>query len=50
MHAARWSACSFLAINRDETVSVLLLEKNSRMALRLSQRACAMTNCLGGEL
>jgi branched-chain amino acid transport system ATP-binding protein len=32
-------ARSIAAINRDENVSVLLVEQNSRMALRISQRA-----------
>jgi len=32
-------ARSIVAINRDENVSVLLVEQNSRMALRISQRA-----------
>jgi branched-chain amino acid transport system ATP-binding protein len=36
-------ARSIVAINRDEKVSVLLVEQNSRMALRISQRAYAMT-------
>ncbi len=36
-------ARSILAINRDENVSVLLVEQNSRMALRISQRAYALT-------
>jgi branched-chain amino acid transport system ATP-binding protein len=36
-------ARSILAINRDEKVSVLLVEQNSRMALRISHRAYAMT-------
>jgi branched-chain amino acid transport system ATP-binding protein len=36
-------ARSIVAINRDENVSVLLVEQNSRMALRISQRAYAMT-------
>jgi branched-chain amino acid transport system ATP-binding protein len=36
-------ARSIVAINRDETVSVLLVEQNSRMALRVSQRAYALT-------
>ena len=34
---------SIVAINRDEQVSVLLVEQNSRMALRISQRAYALT-------
>ncbi|RWF51675.1 MAG: ABC transporter ATP-binding protein, partial [Mesorhizobium sp.] len=34
-------ARSIVAINRDEKVSVLLVEQNSRMALRISQRAYA---------
>ena len=33
---------SIVAINRDEGVSVLLVEQNSRMALSISQRAYAM--------
>lgn len=36
-------AHSIVAINRDEKVSVLLVEQNSRMALRISQRAYALT-------
>lgn len=36
-------ARSVVAINRDEKVSVLLVEQNSRMALRISQRAYALT-------
>src|ERR1700710_455141 len=36
-------ARSIVAINRDEQVSVLLVEQNSRMALRISQPAYAMT-------
>jgi branched-chain amino acid transport system ATP-binding protein len=36
-------ARSIVAINRDENVSVLLVEQNSRMALRISRRAYAMT-------
>jgi branched-chain amino acid transport system ATP-binding protein len=36
-------ARSIVAINRDEGVSVLLVEQNSRMALRISQRAYALT-------
>jgi branched-chain amino acid transport system ATP-binding protein len=36
-------ARSIVAINRDEHVSVLLVEQNSRMALRISQRAYALT-------
>jgi branched-chain amino acid transport system ATP-binding protein len=39
-------ARSIVAINRDEKVSVLLVEQNSRMALRISQRAYAMTTGL----
>ena len=35
-------ARSIVAINRDEKVSVLLVEQNSRMALRISQRAYAL--------
>jgi branched-chain amino acid transport system ATP-binding protein len=35
-------ARSIVAINRDEKVSVLLVEQNSRMALRVSQRAFAL--------
>jgi branched-chain amino acid transport system ATP-binding protein len=35
-------ARSIVAINRDERVSVLLVEQNSRMALRVSHRAYAM--------
>lgn len=36
-------ARSIVAINREERVSVLLVEQNSRMALRISQRAYALT-------
>lgn len=36
-------ARSIVAINRDEKVSVLLVEQNSRMALRISQRGYALT-------
>lgn len=36
-------ARSIVSINRDEKVSVLLVEQNSRMALRISQRAYALT-------
>ncbi|MCL7998075.1 ABC transporter ATP-binding protein [Brucella sp. 21LCYQ03] len=36
-------ARSIVAINRDEKVSVLLVEQNSRMSLRISQRAYALT-------
>jgi branched-chain amino acid transport system ATP-binding protein len=36
-------ARSIVTINRDEKVSVLLVEQNSRMALRISQRAYAMS-------
>lgn len=35
-------ARSIVAINRDDNVSVLLVEQNSRMALRISHRAYAM--------
>jgi branched-chain amino acid transport system ATP-binding protein len=35
-------ARSIVAINRDEKVSVLLVEQNSRMALRVSRRAYAL--------
>jgi len=35
-------ARSIVAINRDERVSVLLVEQNSRMALRISHRAYAL--------
>ena len=35
-------AQSIVAINRDERVSVLLVEQNSRMALRVSKRAYAL--------
>jgi branched-chain amino acid transport system ATP-binding protein len=35
-------ARSIVAINRDEKVSVLLVEQNSRMALRISKRAFAL--------
>ncbi len=36
-------ARSIVAINRDENVSVLLVEQNSRMALSISNRAYAMS-------
>lgn len=36
-------ARSIVAINRDDQVSVLLVEQNSRMALRISRRAYALT-------
>src|SRR6266702_4921740 len=36
-------ARSIVAINRDENVSVLLVEQNSRMALRISARAYALS-------
>ena len=36
-------ARSIVAINRDEKVSVLLVEQNARMALRISQRAYALS-------
>ena len=36
-------ARSIVAISRDESVSVLLVEQNSRMALSISQRAYAMS-------
>ena len=36
-------ARSIVAINRDENVSVLLVEQNSRMALSISHRAYAMS-------
>ncbi|MCP4304004.1 MAG: ABC transporter ATP-binding protein, partial [bacterium] len=36
-------ARSIVAVNRDEGVSVLLVEQNSRMALSISNRAYAMT-------
>ena len=36
-------ARSIIAINRDEKVSVLLVEQNSRMALRISHRAYALS-------
>jgi branched-chain amino acid transport system ATP-binding protein len=36
-------ARSIVAINRDEMVSVLLVEQNSRMALRISHRAYALS-------
>ena len=36
-------ARSIIAINRDEKVSVLLVEQNSRMALSISHRAYALT-------
>ena len=38
-------ARSIVAINRDEGVSVLLVEQNSRMALSISHRAYAMATC-----
>ncbi len=45
-------ARSIVAINRDERVSVLLVEQNSRMALRISHRAYALATgsvVLSGE-
>ncbi len=36
-------ARSIVAINRDEKVSVLLVEQNSRMALSISNRAYALS-------
>ena len=45
-------ARSILAINRDEQVSVLLVEQNSKMALSISHRAYAMATgsvVLSGE-
>jgi branched-chain amino acid transport system ATP-binding protein len=36
-------ARSIISINRDDKVSVLLVEQNSRMALRISHRAYALT-------
>jgi len=45
-------ARSIVAINRDEKVSVLLVEQNSRMALRISHRAYALATgsvVLSGE-
>jgi len=36
-------ARSIVAVNREERVSVLLVEQNSRMALRISQRAYVLT-------
>ncbi len=36
-------ARAIVAINRDERVSVLLVEQNSRMALRISERAYALS-------
>lgn len=45
-------AKSIVAINRDEAVSVLLVEQNSRMALRISHRAYALSTgsiVLSGE-
>lgn len=36
-------ARSIVAINREEKISVLLVEQNSRMALRISNRAYALT-------
>ena len=45
-------ARSIVAINRDERVSVLLVEQNSRMALRISHRAYVLTTgriALAGE-
>ena len=36
-------ARSIVAISRDEKVSVLLVEQNSRMALSISQRAYALS-------
>jgi branched-chain amino acid transport system ATP-binding protein len=45
-------ARSIVAINRDDKVSVLLVEQNSRMALRISRRAYALATgsvALSGE-
>jgi branched-chain amino acid transport system ATP-binding protein len=45
-------ARSIVAINRDEKVSVLLVEQNSRMALRISHRTYALSTgsvALSGE-
>ena len=45
-------AKSIVAINKDEKVSVLLVEQNSRMALRISHRAYALSTgeiALSGE-
>ena len=45
-------ARSIVAINKEEKVSVLLVEQNSRMALRISQRAYALSTgsvVLGGS-
>jgi branched-chain amino acid transport system ATP-binding protein len=45
-------ARSIVAINRDERVSVLLVEQNSRLALRISHRTYALTTgsvALSGE-
>ncbi len=45
-------ARAIVAINRDEKVSVLLVEQNSRMALRISHRAYALSTgsvALAGE-
>lgn len=45
-------ARSIVAISRDEKVSVLLVEQNSRMALSISQRAYALSTgsiVLSGE-
>ena len=36
-------AHSIVAVNRDENVPVLLVEQNSRMALRISNRASTLT-------
>ena len=36
-------ARSIVAINREEKVSVLLVEQNSRMALKISQKAYVLT-------
>ena len=38
-------ARSIVAINRDEKVSVLLVEQNSRIALKISARAYALSTC-----
>ena len=43
-------ARSIVAINRDEKVSVLLVEQNSRMALRISHRAYAIIDGIGRAL
>ena len=35
-------ARAILSINREDEVSIVLVEQNSRMALKLSRRACVL--------